>query len=96
MKPGNLKLQVVTNISDIKGQSDTSSGLKEDFGGVQLFASSWRPHSVARQAPLSMGIPRQEYWSGLPFSPPENLPDSEIEPIFPAFPALAGGFFFYH
>ena len=34
---------------------------------VQLFATSW---TVAHQAPLSMGLPQQEYWSGLPFPPP--------------------------
>ena len=33
------------------------------------------PRSVACQAPLSMGFPRQEYWSGLPFPSPEDLPD---------------------
>ena len=37
-----------------------------------------------------MGSPRQEYWSGLPFSPPEDLPDPGMESVFPA---LAGGFF---
>ena len=37
-----------------------------------------------------MGFARQEYWSGLPFPPPEDLPDPEIQP---ASPALAGGFF---
>ena len=36
-----------------------------------LFAAPW---TVARQAPLSMGFPRQEYWSGLPFPPPGDLP----------------------
>ena len=45
---------------------------------------------VARQAPLSMGFPRQEHWSELPFPSLEDLPDSEIEPTSPA---LAGGFF---
>ena len=39
---------------------------------VQLFATPWM---VAHQAPLSMGFPRQEYWSELPFSSPGNLPD---------------------
>ena len=43
-----------------------------------------------RQAPLSMGFPRQEYWSGFPFRSPGDLPDPGIEP---ASPALAGGFF---
>ena len=49
--------------------------------------------TIARQAPLSMGFPRQEYWSGLPFSPPGDLPDPGISPESPASPALAGGFF---
>ena len=40
-------------------------------------------------APLSRGLPRQEYWSGLPYPSPGDLPDSGIEP---ASPALAGGF----
>ena len=48
----------------------------------QLFATPW---TVARQAPLSMGFPRQEYWSGLPFLSPGNLPDPGIEPRSPAF-----------
>ena len=42
------------------------------------------------QAPLCMGFPRQEYWSGLPCSPPGDLPNTRIKP---AFPALAGRFF---
>ena len=48
------------------------------------------PWSVAHQAPLSRGFPRQEYWSGLPIPPPGDLPNPGIEP---ASPALAGGFF---
>ena len=40
------------------------------------FATPW---TVARQAPLSMGFPRQEYWSGLPFPPPRDRPDPGIE-----------------
>ena len=51
------------------------------------------PVTVAHQAPLSMGISRQEYWSGLPFPPPEDLPDPGIKPVSPASPALAGRFF---
>ena len=51
------------------------------------FATPW---TVALQAPLSMGFPRQEYWSGLPFPSPGDLPDPETEPMSPA---LAGGFF---
>ena len=40
-----------------------------------------------------MGFPRQEYWSGLPFPSPGDLPDPGIEPTSLASPALAGGFF---
>ena len=44
---------------------------------VQLFATSW---TVAHQAPLSMEFSRQEYWSGLPFPSPRDLPDPGIKP----------------
>ena len=43
--------------------------------------------TTARQAPLSMGFPRQEYWSGLPFPSPGNLPDPGIQPVSPALQA---------
>ena len=49
--------------------------------------------TVALQAPLSMGFLRQEYWSGLPFPSPGDLPDPGIEPESLMSPALAGGFF---
>ena len=48
------------------------------------------PWTAACQAPLSMGLSQQEHWSGLPFSPPQDLPDSGIQPTTPAAPALAG------
>ena len=44
-------------------------------------------------APLSMGLSRQEYWSGLPWAPPVDLPDLGIEPTSLMCPTLAGGFF---
>ena len=44
---------------------------------VWLFATPW---TVAYQAPLSMGFSRQEYWSGLPFPSPGDLPDPGVEP----------------
>ena len=46
------------------------------------------PWTVAHQAPLSMGFPRQEYWSRLPFPSPGDLPDPGVELTSPA---LAGG-----
>ena len=51
------------------------------------------PVTVAGQVPLSMEFSRQEYWSGLPFPSPGNLPDPGIETKSLASPALAGGFF---
>ena len=45
------------------------------------------------QAPLPMGFSRQEYWSGLPFPPPGDLPHPGIESASLSSPALAGGFF---
>ena len=50
------------------------------------FVTSW---IVAHQAPLFMGLPRQQFWSGLPFHSPGGLPDPGIQPMSPA---LAGGF----
>ena len=55
--------------------------------------NSSNPCAVACHAPLSMGFPRQEHWSGLPLHPPENLPDPGIECLSPVSAALAGRFF---
>ena len=55
------------------------------FSHVQLFVTLW---TVARQAPLSMGFSRQEYWSGLPCLPPGDLPNPGIETVSPAAPVL--------
>ena len=51
------------------------------------------PWIVVYWALLSMGFSRQEYWSGLPYPPPKDLPDPGIKPVSFASPALAGGFF---
>ena len=59
------------------------------FSHVRFFMTLW---TVASQVPLSMEFSRQEYWSGLPFPPPGNLPDPGIEPMSLMSPALAGGF----
>ena len=53
----------------------------KSFSHVRLFATPW---TVAQQAPLSIGFSRQEYWSGLPFPSPGDLPDPGIEPGSPA------------
>ena len=60
------------------------------FSRVQLFATPW---TVALQAPLPVGLFRQEYYSGLPFSPPGHFPDPAIKPKSLTSPALASRFF---
>ena len=57
---------------------------------VWLFATPW---TVAHQAPLSMKLSRQEYWSRLPFATPGDLLDPEIDPSSPSSPPLACRFF---
>ena len=56
------------------------------LSGIRLSATPW---TVAYQAPPSMGFSRQEYWSGLPFPFPGDLPDPGIEHRSPAFQADA-------
>ena len=57
---------------------------------TKLYPTLCNPWTAVCQAPQSMGFFRQEYWSGLPFPSPGDLPNPGIEP---ASPALAGGFF---
>ena len=57
----------------------------QSLSHVRLFVTPW---TVARQAPLSVGLPRQEYWSGLPVPPLGDLPEPGIKPLFPVSPAL--------
>ena len=55
--------------------------------GCSIASVSATPWTVARQAPLCLEFSRQEYWSGLPFSSPADLPDPGIEPGSPALQA---------
>ena len=55
------------------------------YSHVQIFVTLW---TVAHQAPLSMGFPRKEYWSGLLCLPPGDLPNPGAEPTSPVSPAL--------
>ena len=57
---------------------------------VRLFVTPW---TVAHQASVARRFFRQEYWSALPFPPPEDLPNPGIKLMSPASPALAGEFF---
>ena len=56
----------------------------KSLSGVRLFATLW---TIVHQAPQSMEFSRQEYWSGLPFPSPGDLPDPGIEPRSPALQA---------
>ena len=56
---------------------------------VQLYLTLSGPMDCNHQAPVSMEFSRQEYWSGLPFSTPGDLPASLVSPVSPA---LVGGF----
>ena len=95
----NLSVQEVIFVKHAMGSQDTrfpsayngtvshllsTYCVAQSLSRIQLFATPW---TVARQAPLSMGFPRQEYWSGLPCPPPG------IEPVSLVSPALAGRFF---
>ena len=83
--------------TDNRGQSDWILGwvtLPFPFRllcGAGLVTESWKlfvtPRSVAHQTPLSMEFPRQEYWSGLPFPSPRDLPNLGAEPRFLALQA---------
>ena len=64
--------------------------MQSRFSHVQLCATLW---TAAHQAPLSMGFSRQEYWRGLPFPSPGDLPNPGIKPTSLTAPALVGGFF---
>ena len=66
--------------------SDSITAHAQLLGRVRLFVT---PRTVACQAPLSMGFPRQECWSGLPFPSPGDLPDPGIEPVSPESPAFS-------
>ena len=58
-----------------------------------VVSNSFEPWT--HQAPLSMEFSREGHYSGLPFSPPESLPDTGLETLSPTSPALAGGSFFF-
>ena len=74
---------VEKTIYDITSKSNSARMLSY----VRFFVALW---TVACQVPVSMGFPRQEYWNGLPFPSPGDLPNPEIKS---ASPTLTGGFF---
>ena len=90
----NICIDKATVFSVEKCESWTT---KKAGGGGLVTKSCWwtlaTPGTIACQAPLSMGFSRQQYWSGLPFPSPRDLPDPGIEPVSLLCPALAGEFF---
>ena len=84
----------------IRQQKNDKPALNSVSGGgslvAELCATIATPCTIARQGPLSMGFPRKEYWNGMPFSSPGDLPNLRIEPGSPALQedsCIAGGFF---
>ena len=79
--------QKVETQADAETKEETSAHGKvkvKSLSRVQLFATPW---TIAHQAPPSMGFSRPEYWSGLPFPSPGDLPDPGIKPRSPALQA---------
>ena len=70
-----------TYLNILKAIYDKVKSESKSLSHVLLFAAPW---TVAYHAPPSMGFSRQEYWRGLPFPSPEDLPNPGIEPRSPA------------
>ena len=92
---GQESIQFEIYLLNFKNKSIRRHFLSQVRGGcmlnrVQLFVTPW---TIACQIPLSLGFPRQEYLSGLPFPTPRDLLDPGIEPITSVSLGLAGGFF---
>ena len=88
-----LKAKTKTQIKKLKVYKSCLSLKQRNecmLSHVQVFVTPW---TVARQALLSMGFPRQEYWSGLICPPPGNPADQGTEPASLMSPTLAGRFF---
>ena len=71
----------------------TKHGLLPVLFSHKVLSDSATPWTAAHQAPPSMGFPRQEYWSGLPFPSPWNLPNPAVELLALSSPSLGGRFF---
>ena len=73
--------KVIASLKEDEWYTDQVHETRYWLSCVQLFVTPW---TVAHQAPPSMEFSRQEYWSGLPFPSPGDLPDPGIEPGSPA------------
>ena len=85
MKGGNIQPRIL-DPTRLLLRSEKVKVKVKSLNHVRLFVTPW---TVAYQAPPSMGFSRQEYWSGLPFPAPGDLPDPGMEPGSPAFQAVA-------
>ena len=93
---GSDRVQLAYCVSTICFLQSPVSAIAQELPGcavVPLVSGSVTPWTVAHKAPLSMGFPRHEYWSGLPFPTPGNLPDPEIECLSLVSCVLAGRFY---
>ena len=78
---------IILHITNIQRRKYESLSMKvKSLSHVRLFATPW---TVAYQAPLSMGFSRHQYWSGLPFPSPGDLPDPRVESVSPTLQADA-------
>ena len=71
---------------NLRNRKHSSGGEVKSLSGVQLFVTPW---TIVYRAPPSLGFSRQEYWSGLPFPSPGDLPNPGIEPRSPELQADA-------
>ena len=81
-----LDLENLLSLWEEPGKLKKEVTCAQSHSRIQLSGTPW---TAAHQAPLSMGLSRQEYWSGLPFPPPGDLPDPGLNPTSSA---LAGRF----
>ena len=88
-KPTKLQTGMAVGLGSRQANSHCAC-MPGHFSCVQLFVTLW---TIACQPPLSVGFSSQEYWSGLPRSPPGGLPDPGIQLTCFTSPALAGRFF---
>ena len=86
---GTLQVAFIIVLFRVMAHCDCSLGnqIQMLFSHSAVSNSFATPWTMARQAALSMGFPRQEYWRGLPFPSPEDLPNPGIEPASPAWQA---------
>ena len=89
MLRGTTRINRITFFGEFKDQSGASQERESESEVAQACMTLWTPWTVAYQAPPFMVFPRQEYWSGLPFPSPGDLPIPGTEPGSPTLQADA-------